>query len=77
MIDKGLVDPAKVAIRGGSAGGYSVMAALSKSSLFAAGVSYYGVSDLEVLTQGTHKFVSRYLDQLIGPYPDARDVYLE
>jgi len=76
VIDKGLVDPAKVAIRGGSAGGYSVMAALSKSSLFAAGVSYYGVSDLEVLTQGTHKFESRYLDQLIGPYPEARDVYL-
>ena len=77
LIDEGLVDPQKVAIRGGSAGGYSVMAALSKSNLFAAGASYYGISDLEVLTQGTHKFESRYLDQLIGPYPEARDIYME
>jgi len=53
------------------------MAALSKSNLFAAGASYYGISDLEVLTQGTHKFESRYLDQLIGPYPEARDIYME
>lgn len=51
------------------------MAALSHSDLFAAGASYYGISDLEVLTQGTHKFESRYLDQLIGPYPQARDIY--
>ncbi|PCI79185.1 MAG: hypothetical protein COB20_05215 [SAR86 cluster bacterium] len=76
LINEGLVDPEKIAIRGGSAGGYSVMAALSHSDLFAAGASYYGISDLEVLTQGTHKFESRYLDQLIGPYPEARDVYL-
>ena len=75
LIDEGLVDPEKIAIRGGSAGGYSVMAALSHSDLFAAGASYYGISDLEVLTQGTHKFESRYLDQLIGPYPQARDIY--
>ena len=75
LIDEGLVDPKKMAIRGGSAGGYSVMAALSQSDLFAAGVSYYGISDLEVLTQGTHKFESRYLDQLIGPYPEAREIY--
>lgn len=75
LINEGLVDPEKIAIRGGSAGGYSVMAALSQSDLFAAGASYYGISDLEVLTQGTHKFESRYLDQLIGPYPEARDIY--
>lgn len=76
LIREGLVDAEKVVIRGGSAGGYSVMAALSESDLFAAGASYYGISDLEVLTQGTHKFESRYLDQLIGPYPEARDVYI-
>jgi len=75
LTNEGLVDPEKIAIRGGSAGGYSVMAALSQSDLFAAGASYYGISDLEVLTQGTHKFESRYLDQLIGPYPEARDIY--
>jgi len=76
LVNEGLVDPEKVVIRGGSAGGYSVMAALSNSDLFAAGASYYGISDLEVLTQGTHKFESRYLDQLIGPYPEARDTYI-
>jgi dipeptidyl aminopeptidase/acylaminoacyl peptidase len=75
LINEGLVDPMKIAIRGGSAGGYSVMAALSQSNLFAAGASYYGISDLEVLTQGTHKFESRYLDQLIGPYPEAKEIY--
>lgn len=76
LINEGLADSEKVVIRGGSAGGYSVMAALSTSNLFAAGASYYGISDLEVLTQGTHKFESRYLDQLIGPYPEARDIYI-
>lgn len=75
LINEGLVDSKKIAIRGGSAGGYSVMAALSQSNLFSAGASYYGISDLEVLTQGTHKFESRYLDQLIGPYPEAREIY--
>lgn len=75
LISEGLVDPAKIAIHGGSAGGYAVMAALSACDLFAAGTSYYGVSDLEVLAQGTHKFESRYLDQLIGPYPEAQQTY--
>ncbi len=75
LIKEGLVDSERIAIRGGSAGGYSVMAALANSDLFAAGASYYGISDLEVLTQETHKFESRYLDQLIGPYPEARDIY--
>ena len=75
LIAQGRIDREKVAIHGGSAGGYSVMACLSTCDLFAAGVSYYGISDLEGLTQGTHKFESRYLDQLIGPYPEARQTY--
>ena len=75
LISEGLIDPEKIAIHGGSAGGYAVMAALAACDLFAAGTSYYGVSDLEVLAQGTHKFESRYLDQLIGPYPEAQQTY--
>ncbi len=71
------VDADKIAIRGGSAGGYVVLATLAKSELFSAGVSYYGVCDLEMLAKDTHKFESRYLDQLIGPYPAARQVYLD
>ncbi len=77
LITLGRIDKNKVVIHGGSAGGYSVMAALSQCDLFAAGASYYGVSDLEVLARGTHKFESRYLDQLIGPYPEARQLYRE
>lgn len=77
LADEGRIDRDKVVIRGGSAGGYSVMAALSSCDLFAAGTSYYGVSDLEVLARGTHKFESRYLDQLIGPYPEAQQTYRE
>ncbi|MES3008279.1 MAG: prolyl oligopeptidase family serine peptidase [Pseudomonadota bacterium] len=75
LIDKGAVDPARIAIRGGSAGGYVVLAALAASNLLRAGVSYYGISDLERLAQDTHKFESRYLDQLIGPYPEQAAVY--
>jgi dipeptidyl aminopeptidase/acylaminoacyl peptidase len=75
LVDQGLVDPARLAIRGGSAGGYTTLAALTFHDLFKAGASHYGVSDVEVLAQDTHKFESRYLDSLIGPYPAARDVY--
>lgn len=75
LADQGLVDPQRVAIRGGSAGGYAVMAALVASDLFRAGVSYYGIGDLELLARDTHKFESRYLDQLIGPYPERADLY--
>jgi len=71
------IDDSKVAIRGGSAGGYTVLAAMAFENVFTAGTSYFGISDLEVLYKGgTHKYESRYLDQLIGTYPEARDVYL-
>ena len=75
LITQGRVAPDKVAIRGGSAGGYVVLAALVYSDLFRAGASYYGISDLEMLAADTHKFESRYLDQLIGPYPAAKHIY--
>ena len=69
------IDGGKAAIRGGSAGGYVVLASLAACDLFAAGVSYYGVSDLEMLARDTHKFESRYLDRLIGPYPRMIERY--
>jgi dipeptidyl aminopeptidase/acylaminoacyl peptidase len=69
-------DGSRLVIRGGSAGGYTTLAALAFHDVFAAGASYYGVSDLETLAKDTHKFESRYLDRLIGPYPEERDRYL-
>ncbi|WP_340677236.1 S9 family peptidase [Paraglaciecola sp.] len=72
---EGLIDADKVAIRGGSAGGYTTLAALAFQHVFKAGTSYYGISDLGVLAGDTHKFESRYLDQLIGPYPEMKSVY--
>ena len=76
LIQRGAVDPKRVAIRGGSAGGYTTLAALVFTDVFKAGASHYGISDLETMTQDTHKFESRYLDNLIGPYPARRDIYL-
>jgi poly(3-hydroxybutyrate) depolymerase len=70
-------DAARLIIRGGSAGGYTTLAALAFYDTFKAGASHYGVSDIEVLAQDTHKFESRYLDSLVGPYPEARSVYRE
>ena len=61
--------------RGGSAGGYTTLSALTFRDVFKAGASYYGISDLEAMTRDTHKFESRYLDSLIGPYPEERDRY--
>jgi dipeptidyl aminopeptidase/acylaminoacyl peptidase len=75
MVQAGKADPGRLAIRGGSAGGYTTLAALTFHAVFKAGASYYGVSDIEVLARDTHKFESRYLDSLIGPYPAARDRY--
>lgn len=77
LAGSGHVDPARVFIRGGSAGGFTVLEALAQSDAFAAGAVLYGVADLELLAADTHKFESRYLDGLIGPYPQARDVYVE
>jgi dipeptidyl aminopeptidase/acylaminoacyl peptidase len=73
----GQVDGKRMAIRGGSAGGYTTLCALTFRTVFATGASYYGVSDLEALAKDTHKFESRYLDGLIGPYPARRDIYIE
>jgi dipeptidyl aminopeptidase/acylaminoacyl peptidase len=73
---EGRVDGKRLAIRGGSAGGYTTLACLAFRKVFAAGASHYGVSDCETLAQDTHKFESRYLDALIGPYPERRDLYL-
>lgn len=74
---QGRVDPDRSLIRGGSAGGFTTLAALTFRSYFKAGASYYGIGDLEALARDTHKFESRYLDGLVGPYPAARDVYRE
>jgi dipeptidyl aminopeptidase/acylaminoacyl peptidase len=75
LVDSGEVDGEKLAIRGGSAGGYTTLSALTFRDVFKAGASYYGVSDLEALAKETHKFESRYLDSLIGPYPERKDLY--
>jgi dipeptidyl aminopeptidase/acylaminoacyl peptidase len=75
LADQGRVDPARLCIRGGSAGGYTTLAVLAFRDTFAAGASHYGVADLEALAVETHKFESRYLDGLIGPYPERRDLY--
>lgn len=74
----GRIDPKRVAIRGGSAGGYTTLAALAfTQNIFSAGASYFGVSELELLAKETHKLESRYLDQLVGPYPEALATYKE
>lgn len=75
LADQGLADPGRLCIRGGSAGGFTVLAAMVETNAFAAGASSYGVADLTALAEETHKFESRYLDGLVGPYPEAKDVY--
>jgi dipeptidyl aminopeptidase/acylaminoacyl peptidase len=77
LSEKGLVDENRMAIAGGSAGGYTTLCALTFRDVFKAGASYYGVSDLEALLRDTHKFESRYFDRLIGPYPERQDIYYE
>ncbi len=77
LIDSGKADPDRVLVRGGSAGGYTTLASLAFRDFYKAGASYYGLSDLEGIVKDTHKLESRYLDGLIGPYPERRDLYLE
>ncbi|HEY0080139.1 MAG TPA: S9 family peptidase [Pyrinomonadaceae bacterium] len=77
LAERGEIDGARCAITGGSAGGYTTLGALTFRDFFKAGASHYGVSDLAALVRDTHKFESRYLDRLIGPYPEREDLYTE
>jgi len=77
LASEGKADPDRLAIRGGSAGGYATLCALAFHDTFDAGASYYGVADLRALAEHTHKFESRYLDGLVGPLPEAEAVYEE
>ena len=77
LAERRLVDGGRLMITGGSAGGYTTLCALAFKDTFAAGASHFGVSDVEALARETHKFESRYLDRLIGPYPGRADLYLE
>lgn len=75
LADEGLVDGDRLLIRGGSAGGLTVLGALASDDLFAAGASRYGVADLSALARDTHKFEARYCDRLVAPWPDGVEVY--
>jgi dipeptidyl aminopeptidase/acylaminoacyl peptidase len=75
LIGAGRVDGNRAAIRGGSAGGFTVLASLAFHDVFKAGANYYGVSDLEALARDTHKFEARYLDRLVAPLPEGQAVY--
>ncbi len=77
LAEQGLADPEQLAIRGGSAGGYTTLATLCFKDVFSAGTSFYGLGDLEAFTDITHKFESRYMDVLIGPYPEMAERYRE
>jgi len=77
LAQRGLVDAKRVVISGGSAGGYTTLAALAFRDFFQGGASYYGVSDAAALARDTHKFESRYLDWLIGPFPEMEERYRE
>lgn len=77
LVEQGLADGDRLAITGGSAGGYTTLCALTFRDVFKAGASHFGVSDLEALARDTHKFESRYLDRLIGPYSEGSPLYRE
>lgn len=77
LAQRGDVDPARMGIRGGSAGGYTTLCALVQNDVFSAGASYYGVGDLEALARFTHKYESHYLDRLVAPYPEGIATYRE
>jgi len=76
LAESGVVDGDRLMIDGGSAGGYTTLAALTFRDVFKAGASFYGVCDLEALAKDTHKFEARYLDGLVGPYPERQDLYI-
>ncbi|MEX2394385.1 MAG: S9 family peptidase [Actinomycetota bacterium] len=76
LVERGDVDPDRLAIRGGSAGGFTTLAALVFTDVFKAGANYFGVADFETFVGDTHKFESRYLDSLVGPYPERKDLYV-
>ena len=75
LVDLGLADPARVAIMGGSAGGFTTLACLTGTNVFSAGISMYGVADLEGLARDTDKFESHYTDTLVAPYPEGLEIY--
>ena len=75
LVNNGEVNPNQLIIKGRSAGGYTALAALTFSDTFTGGVSYYGISDLTALAEETHKFESRYLDSMIGKYPEHKQEY--
>jgi dipeptidyl aminopeptidase/acylaminoacyl peptidase len=75
LAEQGLADRRRLAIRGGSAGGYTTLAALCFRDVFTAGTSFFGLGDLEAFTEITHKFESRYMDILVGPYPEEAERY--
>ena len=77
LVERGDVDPARLCITGGSAGGFTVLAALARTDVFAAGANHFGVADLAALARDTHKFESRYLDGLVAPWPEGKAVYDE
>jgi dipeptidyl aminopeptidase/acylaminoacyl peptidase len=78
LADRGSVDPARMAIRGGSAGGYTTLAALTfRPEVFAAGISLYGIADLELIHADSHKFEARHEGLLVAPWPEGRDVFRE
>lgn len=77
LVKQGLADEQKLLIRGGSAGGYTTLCALTFTNVFAAGMSRYGVADLESLASDSHKFEARYLDSVVGPYPHDKAKYIE
>jgi dipeptidyl aminopeptidase/acylaminoacyl peptidase len=77
LADAGAADPRRLAVAGGSAGGWTVLCALTRSDVFGAGISRYGVADLRMLAAETHDFEARYLDGMVGPLPEAEELYIE
>ena len=77
LAERGEVDPYRLIITGGSAGGYTTLSALTFRNVFKAGASYFGISDLESMARDTHKYESQYLTGLLGPYPERKDIYFD